>query len=164
MKNMMLISVMLIFAALSGCSATSTIQKASESKSHFDDAVYEGETNVVNSDISNKDAYRIFHQAATGFISIQTIRNSAEKRANDFCKRSGKEMHALSERTSTPPHILGNFPRIEIVFVCKVSSNSPNTAKSPGKYEQLKKLKLLLDDGALTKKEYDLEKAKLLSK
>lgn len=47
MKNILLISGMLIFVALSGCSATSTIQKASESKSHFDDAVFEGENNVL---------------------------------------------------------------------------------------------------------------------
>ena len=39
------------------------------------------------------------------------------------------------------------------------------TQKNPGdKYEQLAKLKKLLDDGAITQEEYDSEKAKILEK
>jgi hypothetical protein len=32
--------------------------------------------------------------------------------------RKGKAMESISETTATPPYILGNFPRIEIVFDC----------------------------------------------
>lgn len=154
---------LLLVVFLGGCSVASTIQKASTSKSHFEDAVYEGEKNIINDETSDKDAFRIFHQASTGFTSIQSIRFSAEKRASDFCKKEGKEMHTLRERTSSPPHIFGNFPRIEIVFACKFISSSPLKPDHIGKYEQLKQLKSLFDDGALTKKEYNLEKTKVLS-
>ena len=115
MRNLIFITLIVL---LTSCSIASTIKKASESKSAFDDAVYEGEETIVNNDISDEDAYRIFHQASTGYVSIQSIRVSAEKRANDFCKKQAKVMRAVRERTSSPPHILGNFPRIEMVFVC----------------------------------------------
>ena len=161
MKNLIIITSMIILTA---CSTSSTIKKASESKSAFDDAAYEGEEFVVNNAISDEDAYRIFHQASTGFVSIQSIRNSAEKRANDFCKRQGKEMFALRERTSSPPHIFGNFPRVEIVFSCIKNKESDAVINNNDKYEQIERLKKLLDDGALTNEEYQIEKKKLLSK
>jgi hypothetical protein len=65
----------------------------------------------------------------------------------------------LSERTSKPPHILGNFPRIEIEFQCIESVNS---ASRSTKYDDLAKLKDLLDVGAISETEYEAEKAKLL--
>lgn len=163
MNNLYIILIAAI--SLGGCSAATTIQKASLSKSSFDDAVFEGENHLIDDSVSDKDAYRIFHQASTGFTSIQSIRVSAEKRANDFCKRKGEDMHALSERTSTPPHILGNFPRIEILFVCKKSDvRTPVVSNKTDKYEKLKMLKSLLDDGALSTKEYNIEKGKILSR
>ncbi len=158
-----LIAVISLSAYLFGCATASPIQKASTSKSAFDDAVYDGEGVIVNDDISDDDAYRIFHQAATGFVSIQSIRVSSEKRANQFCEKKGKVMHALREHTSTPPHILGNFPRIEIIFACIEPSEVHTSTEGYDRYEQLRKLKSLLDDGAITKEEYDLEKKKLLS-
>ena len=147
-----------------GCSTASTIQKVSASNSEFDDAIFDGETSVINDEVSDSDAYRIFHQAATGFVSIQSIRQSAEKRDNNFCNNKGKTMQALRERTSTPPHILGNFPRIEIIFVCTANMASTKATNGPNKYQQLKTLKTLLDDGAITTEEYNIEKSKLLSK
>lgn len=161
MKNLIIIFSVIVLTA---CSTSSTIKKASESKSSFDDAVYEGEEYLVNSSIPDEDVYRIFHQAATGFVSIQSIRGSAEKRASDFCKRQGKEMLALRERTSSPPHILGNFPRIEIVFACTGNKDSIEVVNNNDKYAQIEKLKKLLDNGALTKEEYQVEKKKVLSK
>jgi Short C-terminal domain len=161
MKSLIIIASMIILTA---CSTSSTIKKASESKSAFDDAAYEGEEFVVNNAISDEDAYRIFHQASTGFTSIQSIRNSAEKRASDFCKKQGKEMQTLRERTSSPPHILGNFPRIEIVFSCLKNKEGVEAINNNDKYKKIESLKRLLDDGALTNEEYQVEKTKILSK
>ncbi len=161
MKILIIITSMIMLTA---CSTSSTIKKASESKSDFDGAVYEGEKFVVNNSVSDKDAYRIFHQASTGFTSIQSIRNSAEKRASNFCKRQGKEMLALRERTSSPPHILGNFPRIEIVFSCINNKKSVEVINNNDKYKKIERLKNLLDGGALTNEEYQVEKKKILSK
>jgi hypothetical protein len=73
-------------------------------------------------------------------------------------------MHTLSERTSSPPHILGNFPRIEILFTCEKSGEVKAASSSSEKYEQIKQLKDLLDAGALTNEEFESEKSKLLAK
>ncbi|HEY8967502.1 MAG TPA: superinfection immunity protein [Puia sp.] len=49
----------------------------------------------------------------------------------------------------------------------KATDSSPGTkhtdAGQPDKYEQLRKLKQLLDEGVLTQKEFDQQKSKLLS-
>ena len=160
---MKILLVIIPIVLLTACATASSIKKASESKSAFDDAVFKGEETVVNTDASDEDAYRIFHQAATGFVSIQSIRVSAEKRGSDFCKKQSKEMRTLSERTSSPPHILGNFPRIEIVFTCERGDETKPTVSNTGKYEKIRLLKELLDAGALTKEEFESEKKTLLS-
>jgi hypothetical protein len=149
---------------LSGCASSSTIQRVSESKSQFDGAVYGGETNIASEDTSGGEQYRVFHQGATGFVSVQSIRVSAEKRAAEFCERKNKVVKTLRERTSKPPHILGNYPRIEIIFTCvdKPILTVP-TVYEDARFIKLNNLKKLLDDGVITKQEFDTEKAKVLS-
>ena len=106
----------------------------------------------------------MFHQSATGFVSVQSVRASAEQRVAEFCDRQGKAMKPLRETTSKPPHILGNFPRIEIVFACV---DKPSSAAAPAgddpKYTKLVNLKKLLDSGVLSQEEFEREKAKVLS-
>jgi hypothetical protein len=59
---------------------------------------------------------------------------------------------------------LGNFPRIEIVFVCvDPKKNKGLIAKTTDKYEKLTKIKDLLDNGVLTEEEFESEKKKILS-
>ena len=72
-------------------------------------------------------------------------------------------MVVLGEQISQPPYILGNFPRIEIVFAV-VDSNERQTQSTTwhDKYAEIERLKKLLDQGALTQEEFDREKAKLL--
>jgi len=106
----------------------------------------------------------VFIQAATGFVSIQSVRDDAEQRAKEFCDRKGKVMESLSETTAKPPYILGNFPRVEIVFDCiEKPPSSTTTAGDDAKYTKLVNLKKLLDSGAITQEEFDREKAKILS-
>lgn len=69
----------------------------------------------------------------------------------------------LGERISHPPYILGNFPRIEIVFaLIDKKEEVARTTPERDRYTELERLKKLLDDGALTKEEFEVEKAKLL--
>ncbi|MFA6411168.1 MAG: SHOCT domain-containing protein [Syntrophales bacterium] len=158
-----LLSIVITIILLSGCSIASPIQKASLSESRFDKALlYHGRTTVVDDKVPD-DAYRIFHQAATGFVSIASIRSDVEQRATEFCEKKNKAMHVLKERTASPPYILGNFPRVEIVFSCIEPTESSASTGNQDKYEQLKKFKTLLDDGTLTEKEFIAEKSKLLS-
>lgn len=157
-------AAMLMASSLMGCATASPIQSAASSKSHFDRAVFDGESVTISSGTPGTEAFRVFHHAATGFVSLQSVRVSAEKRATEFCDREGKAMKALTETTSRPPHILGNFPRIEIVFECV---NRPTSAASPAgqdtTYTRLINLKKLLDAGVLSQEEFDREKAKILS-
>ncbi|QYX66548.1 hypothetical protein K2227_09625 [Shewanella putrefaciens] len=74
---------------LTACSVSSSIQRVEKSKSGFDGAVYEGEETIIRNDIPDSEAYRIFHQGATGFVSVQSVRNSAENRAESFCENKG---------------------------------------------------------------------------
>lgn len=155
------LSVTAIF--LTGCSSTSTIQPVNSSNSRFESAVYGGESVTINSNPGIEE-FRIFHQGGTGAVSITTLRESAEKRATVFCDRIGKGMKPFRETTSKPPHILGNFPRVELIFGCvdKASSVTSSTADDL-KYRKIANLKSLFDSGALTKEEFEREKAKILN-
>jgi hypothetical protein len=110
-----------------------------------------------------KDMYRIYHRAATGFVSIQSIRNAAEQRAEAFAQRQGKSIVVLGEQISQPPYILGNFPRIEIVFaLVDRNEREMQSTTRHDRYSEIERLKKLLDQGALTQEEFEREKAKLL--
>jgi hypothetical protein len=147
---------------LAGCAVTSPIQPAASSKSGFESAVYKGKTVDVNPGTPGNPTYRVFIQGATGFVSTQSVRDDAEQRATEFCNRKGKAMESITEHTATPPYILGNFPRIDIVCDCIDKPGSP-PASGDDKYAKLGKLKQLLDSGAITQDEFNREKAKILA-
>ena len=163
MKNFILLA--LTVSLLSACSSISPIEKENESESHFKGAVYEGKDFYISDDEISGERYRIFHQASTGFSGTSGIRKSATQRANEFCRQKNKKQRMLtvSEHTASPPYILGNFPRIEIIFVCKDKSNTDEVSVITDKYDQLIKIKDLLDKGVLTQDEFETEKKKLLS-
>jgi Short C-terminal domain len=148
--------------SLDGCSVTSPIQPADSSKSGFDGAVYKGTTATVSRGTPGNEQYRVFQQGATGFVSLQSVRETAEQRAREYCGRKGRTMESVQETTASPPYILGNFPRIEIVFDC-VRGPLANQSGDDPKYSKLMNLKSLLDSGVITQTEFDAEKAKILS-
>ncbi len=153
---------MLLVFILTGCATASGIQPAEKSVSKFDTAmVYKGQENIVGSNDNNDREYRIFHQGATGATPSSAIRHSAEKRADEFCNRENKKMKAIRERTSVPPHIFGNWPRIEIIFIC-VEKDESNEYDEDKKYNNLLKLKKLLDQGVISEQEFNQEKTKIL--
>ena len=85
------------------------------------------------------------------------------QRAEDFARQQNKSCLVLGEKISQPPYILGNFPRIEIVFaLIDKPRESGRGDVQQDKFAMIEKLKKLLDDGAITKEEFDREKAKLL--
>jgi hypothetical protein len=148
---------------LSGCSDSPAIQPATSSKSKFEDSVYHGESVVVNPTPPGIEEFRVFQEGATGFVSIQSVRETAEQRATEFCERAGKVMKSLRETTAKPPFILGNFPRVEIIFGCVDKPAASVPADDSSKYRKLTELKKLLDNGVLTQQEFEQEKAKILS-
>ena len=164
MKNILIAGLALLpVMYLIGCSIASPIQDADKSESYFTENDYEPVMSYdYSSDkkYSNMKKYRIFHQASTGFVSKESIRRSLLKRADDFCKRQDKVVETVSETASTSVFLPGNFPKLEVIFVC---INTPEI-KSLRKYDDILKLKSLLDSGALTQEEFDNEKRKLLAK
>ena len=149
---------------LVGCSTTGAIKPVASSKSEFEGAVYQGETTIINSTSHGGEEYRVFNQGATGFVSLQANREDAEERASKFCTQKGKSMRPLRETVSKPPHVMGNFPRAELIFECINDSTTPlGSVGGDGRLARLAVLKKLLDDGALTKDEFEKEKQKILN-
>ncbi len=150
--------------SLGGCAKYPTIQKTSQTISPFDDSMFDSQTTIIDDSIDEEDTYRVFRQAATGYISVETTRQNALKAASDFCDSYGKKAVLRSETKSVPPHILGNFPRVELIFACVSTRQTMEETYNIDKYEQLEKLKNLLDKKILTQQEFEAEKAKILSR
>lgn len=94
-----------------GCATTTPIQRYNESSSKFSNP-----PQLMSHNYSYNDIYRTYQKAASGFTSMQALRSEVEGRAELFAKRQKRSFVVLGERISEPPYILGNFPRIEIVF------------------------------------------------
>src|SRR5882762_5642232 len=98
---------------LSACASTTPVQLASSSTSKFEGAVFTGNMVTLDRPTPGEESYRLYQQAATGFVSMQSVRSEVEERATTHCDRKGKALHGLIERASKPPYILGNFPKLE---------------------------------------------------
>jgi len=156
---------LLIFPALTlvGCAKSSSIQDASSTESQFDKAaIYDGERQQVQPALPGVETHRIFHQGSTGFTSVESVRRSAMARVVEFCKLKGDEPYIVEETTSKPPHVLGNWPRIEIVFSC-VARKSSVPGSQTDRYDELRKLKELFDEGVISREDYEREKEKMFS-
>ncbi|MGJ0360700.1 SHOCT domain-containing protein [Aliarcobacter cryaerophilus] len=162
-KAIVTLSTIVFVLILSGCAKISPIMEASETKSGFAGAVYSGEKVSVSDNKEGLIEYRVFEQAETGFVPLSKVLDNVEKRANKYCEQRNLSYRAISEQTSVPPHILGNFPRVELVFVCEEASKSKSKNFSEA-YQQLEVLGNLLEKGLITKEEFDLQKAKIFSK
>ncbi len=168
---------LLFLVTLSGCAVTGGIVPAGTSKSAFDDSFYSAETYDFNQKSITGEAFRVFKQGAHGGTSPLEIRGEIERSASDFCNAKGKDLRLLRQTASTPPYLLGNFPKVELVFECVESKSSPTvdgnsptrvapaipaTTGSSDKYNDVARLKKLLDDGAITQQEFQREKNKVL--
>lgn len=147
---------LILMASLTACGISSPIKKASESESEFSDDPFA----KVKPIKGNPDIYRIYGRAASGFVPIGAERDGEEERARKFCNDKGKDLELLASEQSNPPYILGNFPRVEFIFMC-IDKKSPHTA-SESRIARLTDLKKLLDNGALSQQEFDSEKKKIL--
>jgi hypothetical protein len=148
---------------LAACSSTPPVQLEATSKSQFDGAVYSGETTQIDKPTPGADAFRAFYQGGSGFISVASVRSTVEEMATQHCERRGMTVRPIQETTSKDPHILGNFPRVELVFECAARSRQAVGSPQVDRLAQLERLKKLLDSGALTQQEFDREKVKILS-
>ena len=146
-----------------GCASTPPVQTAGNSKSPFDAAVFSGESTQLAKATTGEESFRAYYQGGSGFVSLSSVRETVEDMATKHCARQDRNVRLMQERTSAPPHILGNFPRVEWVFECAVRSASVSAPAATDKLGQLERLKKLFDSGALTQQEFEREKAKVLS-
>lgn len=147
---------------LQACSSATPIIEASKSNSGFKDAVFEGNVTSVSDNDKGLIEYRIFQHGNSGFVTLNEVREMAENRANRFCEQRNLGYKVIKEQTSVPPHILGNFPRVELIFVCEEASQS-KAQNSAEAYEQLERLGRLLEKGLITREEFEKEKEKLFN-
>ena len=149
MKKLLLIPLG-ISISLVGCSTIpQPIQKVNGGMSHFQGAMYPGETMKISEDLTGAEQYRVFSQGESGFVSQLTVRSGAKDQAIEFCDQKAKKTKILQERRSAAPHILGNFPRSELTFICV--DNFDKQARQLDKSEQSRKLAA---DSAYHRKDY----------
>ena len=149
----------LLALSLLSCGVSSPIKKINESESEFSD----DPARRLKPIKGNPDIYRIYDRASSGFISIGATREGLEERARQFCADKEKSLHVLESEQSNPPYILGNFPRMELIFSCDEKKLSSKQNMSSDRIAQLSELKKLFDSGALTQTEFDLEKKRILA-
>ncbi len=149
----------LLIVLLTGCAADTPVQKLTESTSKFGK-----NPTLMSNKIPANQMFRLFEQGATGWVTIGALRESVEQRAQQFCERQGKGTLILGEQKSNPPYLFGNFPRVEIVFACVDRPSGSRQAAGDEQYTKLSDLKKLLDEEAITRDEFEREKAKLLSR
>jgi hypothetical protein len=118
---------------LVGCAGSPPIQPASPSKS-ADGAVAMGTTANVAPGTAGNGPYAEFLPGEPGrFVSMASLRATAQQRAKDFCAGKGRAMQPLAETTSNPPYDVGNQPWIKIVFDCveKPASQAAPAGNNP---------------------------------
>lgn len=157
---------------LNGCSGARPITKVSESDSALKDAVYKGETRMIVDETEYasypiSEQYRVYALNATysGYGGVPVARDFATQSMFDFCRNLKKEPKVLIEQTAVPPYLLGNYPFIEITFVCLDKAKvMTNIISGDDRYNKIMQLKSLLDSHAITQEEFDKEKSKILNK
>jgi hypothetical protein len=140
---------------IAACSMSAPIQPATTSRSAVEGA---GQTISILPRAPDTVAYRVFNQGSSGFVSMQSVREEAERRANQFCGQRGKAMESLEGTVASAPYVWGHVPRIEIVFDCVEFGHIVDDT-----YERLFDLKKRFDSGIMTKAEFDREKARILA-
>jgi hypothetical protein len=117
-RTLQVAAAVAVAALLSSCVGAPPIQPAATSKSHFEGNDYHGDTLTLNRPTPGEESYRVFEQARTGEVPLQSVRSGAEEKARAYCNGKGRAMRGLVETAARPPYIQGNFARVELIFEC----------------------------------------------
>ena len=71
-----------------------------------------------------QDTFMVSRQAATGFPGLGNLKADAFREANQYCVNQGRSLQVVHTSESNPPYILGNYPKVEIQFMC-LNANDP---------------------------------------
>ena len=163
-KSLILIALLVGSTILNGCAKTGDIVPAATSESEFKNAFYGGKELKINDNPEGYEVFRIFHRGATGFTPQSVVLTEAMSRAHEFCKQKKNTLRVLTEHRAVGPKIAGNWPRVELTFVCVPyeSSSAKETHSKEERYKQLERIGKLKDAGVLTEKEFEMEKKRIL--
>jgi hypothetical protein len=85
----------------------------------------------------------VSRQAATGFSGLGTLKADAFQEANQYCVSQNKNIQVVNTSETSPPYVLGNFPRAEIQFMCLDKSDAelarPKLQKTPDTVIEIQK-------------------------
>lgn len=73
------------------------------------------------------ETFMVSRQAATGFSGLGTLKAEAFQEANQYCIKQNKNIRVVNTSESSPPYVLGNFPRAEVQFMCLDKSDAELT-------------------------------------
>jgi hypothetical protein len=73
------------------------------------------------------DTFMVSRQAATGFSGLGTLKADAFQEANQYCIKQNKNIRVVNTSESSPPYVMGNFPRAEVQFMCLEKSDAELT-------------------------------------
>ena len=168
-KFLIFIALLVGWAILNGCSVTGDILPAATSESGFKNAFYGGKEIKRSDNPEGYEVFRVFNQGANSFVPQSTLLNDAMIRAREFCDQKKGTLRVLTEHRAVGLKAAGNFPRVELTFVCvplTAGSHESNSAKETqnkrDRYEQLERIGKLRDSGVLTQKEFEMEKKRIL--
>jgi hypothetical protein len=160
MKMLLFIFLVAIVSMfIGGCAKDSGVLIAKDSNSLFDDAVCPFETKILAEDTTGNEQYRVYQQGATGYVPPSVVREEVYQQAQGYCDKLDKSLKVLKE--TNPPFRLGCYPKAEIVFICVPKPKI--TSFEDQLYIKLTNLKKLLDEGTITKEEFELQKTKILN-
>ena len=112
MYRILLISFVILFSQSS--SHAQFIKPFNESASHFQTPAV---LDTTRGKFNSQDMYRAYRKASTGFTTMTKTQKKLEKEIRYFANKKGKAFIILGSQFARPPYILGNYPRMEIIFV-----------------------------------------------
>ena len=90
------------------------IKPYNESASHFNTPTV---IDTSRGKFPAKEMYRAYRKASTGFTTMSKTQKELEETIRKFATKKDKAFIVLGSQFAKPPYILGNYPRIEIIFV-----------------------------------------------
>jgi hypothetical protein len=69
------------------------------------------------------EPYVVSHEAPTSSFGADKLKEDALHEAEQRCHAEGKKLRLVRITEAQPPFILGNFPKIEIKFICHAADS-----------------------------------------
>ncbi|MFN0081376.1 MAG: hypothetical protein ACKVOM_02570 [Ferruginibacter sp.] len=111
MKQIFILVLLIICTGAVNTATSQSIKRYAESASNFDKGPELSKTIYPESTM-----YRAYKKGKTGAASLTRLQAQVENKIREFAKKEGKKFVILGQRTSNPPYVFGNYPRVEIVF------------------------------------------------